>query len=493
MRIALRADASPTIGFGHVARCLALGEALVRDGHGVALLGAEPPAPLRDLAMQTGVTHLEVAARGQRADAAASIDAIGRWGGADVCFVDSYALGVEWEAAVRESGCAVAVIDDLGREHACDLLIDANPGAAGDRYRGRVDPQAWLLLGPRYAMLRGGFGEWHRRTSVRRQVARVLVSYGGTDPTGETPKALEALASLAGVAVDVVVTSAHPQLQRVRALAAGASHIALHVDHPGLERILAETDLALGAAGVSALERACLGVPSLLTVVADNQSAGSAALADAGAAVPLGEAATVTPARLRAAVEGVRACPDWLARMSARCLAMVDGRGAARVAAALASLHLELRRATLDDAQPMFEWRDDPRTRARSLDPRPLDWEVHRRWLAQRIADGECDLLIASDTLGPVGVLRFDAAGSSATVSIYLVPQRQGTGLGAPLLRAGERWLQHNRPQVSELRATVLESNHASLRVFADAGYDGARRELVRVLPPGGSTGGGSA
>ena len=63
MRIALRADASTNIGFGHVARCLALAEALVHDGHVVALLGADLPGVLGDLAGSIGVTHLRVEAR----------------------------------------------------------------------------------------------------------------------------------------------------------------------------------------------------------------------------------------------------------------------------------------------------------------------------------------------------------------------------------------------------------------------------------------------
>ncbi len=485
MRIALRADASINIGFGHVARCLALAEVLAQDGHVVALLGAALPRALGDLAASIGVTHLLVEADDPRVDAAASIDAINRWGGADVCVVDNYALGVEWETAVCETGSSLAVIDDLGRDHVCDLLIDANPGATIERYRDRVVPQAGLLLGPRFAMLRSGFGRAHGISSVRRRVGRVIVSYGGIDSTGETLKAIEALKPLEDVGVDVVVTSAHPQLERVRALAAEVAHIKLHVDRCDLDRLLVDVDLALGAAGVSGLERACLGVPTLLTVMSANQNEGSAALADAGAGILLGEAASVTPARLRSAVEGLRACPDALARMSMRCLAMIDGRGAERVAAALESLRLELRRAVSEDARSIFEWRNDPRTRTFALDPRSLEWTDHCRWLAERVADEQCDLLIASDDRGPAGVLRFDAAGRSATVSVYLVPQRQGAGLGAPLLRAGERWLLRNRPQVAELRANILEANQASLRVFAEAGYEGARRELIRVLPPG--------
>jgi UDP-2,4-diacetamido-2,4,6-trideoxy-beta-L-altropyranose hydrolase len=490
MRIALRADASPTIGFGHVARCLALAEALVHNGHAVALIGAEPPAALRALASQIGVSHLDVSASGQRADAAASLEAIGRWGGADVCLVDHHALGRGWESAAREAGCAVAAIDDLGREHDCDLLIDANAGVTEDNYRGRVDPGTWLLLGPRYAMLRRGFREGHEQVGVRRQIEHILVSYGGTDPTGETAKAIEAVATLDGVTVEVAVTSAQPQLDRVLALAADVAHLKLHVDRNDLERLLADADLVLGAAGISALERACLGVPSVATIVADNQAPGAAALADAGVILLLGEAATVTPARLCAVVEGLRACPDALARMSARGPALVDGRGAERVAAALTSLRFELRRATLGDAQSMFEWRDHPRTRAFSLDPRPLDWEAHQRWLAERLADANCDLLVASDDVGPIGVLRFDVAATVANVSVYLLPQRQGTGLGAPLLRAGERWLRQNRPRLTALRATILEPNRASLRVFAEAGYEGAQRDLVRPLTLARTTGG---
>lgn len=490
MRIVLRADASPKIGFGHVSRCLALAEALVRNGHAVALLGAEPPAALRALAGKIGVEHLGVSAPDPCADLLASLDAIRRWGGADACVVDHHELGRSWEAAIREAGLSVVAIDDLGREHECDLLVDANAGVTADRYHGRVPPRTWLMLGPRYALLREGFREEHRHARVRRQAQRILVSYGGTDPTGETIKAIEALAPLGDLAVDVTVTSAQPQFEHVRALASTAPQLTLHVDRSDLEHLLADADLVLGAAGVSALERACLGVPSIATVVADNQTASGAALADAGAMMLLGEAASVTPARLRALVEGLRACPDAVARMSAHGLALVDGRGAIRVATALASLRFQLRRATLDDARAMFEWRDHPRTRQFSLDPGPLDWETHVRWLGDRLADANCDLLIGGDESGPIGVLRFDVDGTAAAVSLYLLPHRQGCGLGAPLLRAGERWLLQKRPQLTKLWATVREANAASLRVFLEAGYNGSRRDLHRTLSMIGSKGG---
>ena len=57
-----------------------------------------------------------------------------------------------------------------------------------------------------------------------------------------------------------------------------------------IHRLMVACDLAIGAGGGSAWERCCVGLPTIMIGIADNQSDVAAALADAGAAIDLGPA-----------------------------------------------------------------------------------------------------------------------------------------------------------------------------------------------------------
>jgi spore coat polysaccharide biosynthesis predicted glycosyltransferase SpsG len=110
----------------------------------------------------------------------------------------------------------------------------------------------------------------------------------------------------------------------------------LLVDVADMAGLLVEADLAIGAAGGSAWERCCLGLPSLLLVLADNQRPGTQALVATGAALSLGAPGDL-PATLAPALANL-ADPDRLLAMSAAAAAVTDGQGAARVADALCAL-----------------------------------------------------------------------------------------------------------------------------------------------------------
>jgi RimJ/RimL family protein N-acetyltransferase len=153
---------------------------------------------------------------------------------------------------------------------------------------------------------------------------------------------------------------------------------------------------------------------------------------------------------------------------------------------------IRLRRATVADSERLFRWRNHEAVRQHSGNPAPIPWDTHIVWLAQTLADPTRVLLIGERHSGrtanlesleaapePVGVLRYDLSGAEteACVSIYLVPERMGQGLGAPLLRAGSAWLKETYPSLNGIRAAIRSENIASLRTFERAGYQRNKAE----------------
>ena len=169
-------------------------------------------------------------------------------------------------------------------------------------------------------------------------ISRVLISYGGADPTHETEKALAALADVSSIEIiDVVVGAAFSDVRRVRAAVARDSRCAIHEQPSDLAGLMSDADLALGAGGSTAWERCAVGLPTIVTSVASNQVRAARTLAEYGAILYAGDAGDVGPADLQAAVRALVADPLRVKQMGATARSVIgsDYAGAAGVAAAI--------------------------------------------------------------------------------------------------------------------------------------------------------------
>lgn len=191
----------------------------------------------------------------------------------DWIIVDHYQLDQTWESRVARFADRIMVIDDLAnRKHVCHLLLDQNYYLQPDkRYQGLVPDECETYLGLRYFMLRPEFFAVRKRLQPRNEINRLVIFFGGSDPTGETEKAVEA----AGLffqsgQVDVIVGKSNPQAERIRTLCNDRG-FSFHCQTPAIADLFANADLSLGAGGVALWERCYLGLPSLTTIVADNQ------------------------------------------------------------------------------------------------------------------------------------------------------------------------------------------------------------------------------
>jgi UDP-2,4-diacetamido-2,4,6-trideoxy-beta-L-altropyranose hydrolase len=277
--------------------------------------------------------------------------------GTDIVVVDHYGLDATWERLVGKDAGRVVVIDDLAdRSHVCDILVDqtwSGPDTSA-RYDERVPDGCRLLLGPRYALLESAYATMRRQITgpAEDEPRRLVVSFGGSDPSGETRKVLEAIEGidLADLHIDVVLGAGSRDSEEELHDVTTRNNVSYHVDLPNLVGLLSEAELAVGAGGITTWERICLGVPSLVTSVAPNQMPVAVALQEAGVIVSMGDAAGTTPERYRARirsalVDGLPVPPP-----------LVDGWGARRVAFALLGLPLpplQVRPATEMDA-PAF-------------------------------------------------------------------------------------------------------------------------------------------
>ena len=433
-----------------------------------------PTEPTRRLPQRC--PHVRWLGADQADDAARTRAVVEEVGGADLLVVDHYGLDQTFEGALRPAVGRILVIDDLAdRPHDCDLLLDQNLGAeTGDRYAGLVPQGARLLLGVGYALVPPTFAAARRERDG--SIRRILVFLGGVDATNASLDVLRGLEA-AGVAersitVDVLVGEANPHHAVLKRFAAERTWVSLLAPHPSLAPLLGRYDLAVGAGGVSAIERAVAALPTLLLAVADNQVGPSRGLALAGGAINLGIHDASSATAVADAVQLLVRAPELVRHLSECAAHLCDGRGLARVVAHLAPPAIELRRAASEDAERLCQWRNHPWTRLHSGDPAEIPLERHLAWFEATLRRGDRDLLIGRDTEGDVGVLRYDHEGERAVVSVYLDPARRGAALGILLLDAGTRWIAAHRSGVRRIVAHVLAANGASRRAFLEAGYE---------------------
>jgi UDP-2,4-diacetamido-2,4,6-trideoxy-beta-L-altropyranose hydrolase len=318
----IRADASPAVGGGHVMRCLSLADGLAAAGwRCVFAVAGDTRATVPALAGR------EIVDLADPLDPGVLMRALP--GGADLLVTDHYGIGASYEAACRGWARRILVVDDLAnRYHDCDVLLDQTLGRQKADYTRLVPKHVRLLLGPRYAVLRPEFTNMRKRSleaRASRRPGRIVVSAGLTDPFNVTGLLLDAVAGLS-LAVDVVIGSICPHLASIRT-AARRSGATVHIDCENMAALMADADIALGAPGTTSWERCCLGLPSLLVVLIDNQRINAAALAEAGAAMVLGERVSLAPGHVAAALARLKDDTAALAEMSRRAAAICDGLG----------------------------------------------------------------------------------------------------------------------------------------------------------------------
>ncbi|PTU32371.1 UDP-2,4-diacetamido-2,4,6-trideoxy-beta-L-altropyranose hydrolase [Stenotrophobium rhamnosiphilum] len=490
MRIAIRVDASVSIGTGHVVRCATLAKALLKQDQGVELsfICRELPGDLVNwLRTQGFVVHAlptpnDVAESWnsipEQIDANQTADVLKKAGyELDWLIVDHYGLSATWEQALRISAGQIMVIDDLAdRKHDADILLDQNFFQTIERrYQGLLPAKCRQLLGPRYALLRDEFSALRKlEKSVCKGARKIVISFGGSDASNETTKALDALnlVGLEDIEVDVIVGASNLHRDQIASRCAADVRMRFHCQTDQIANIFWNADLSIGAGGTTTWERSALRLPSIVISIAENQEKISEDLAKTGAILYLGRSQDVTVETLSHIISTALHCPELLYALSDHSGRIVDGKGAKRVALHMLGEGISLRRATAADALATYEWRNSPEVRRYSGNGQEIQRVDHERWFLALLSDPNRALLIGEIDGRAIGVLRFDDLMSTeTTVSIYLVPTELSKGYGPLLLRAGQRWLTAEYPKLRWIIAKIHVDNTPSVAAFTEAGY----------------------
>jgi len=349
MKAVFRVDGNSGIGLGHMSRCLSLAEQLKIREVDCTFISRALPRAVSARILQSGFRLALVSdeephgpdSSHSRHPIDAEQDAISTIasmsGPTDWLVVDSYAIDHVWEALLRPHTRWIMAIDDLAdRSHNCDIIVDHNvPDSTNNPYADLTPRNCLPLIGPRYALLPAVFG--HARGRLQGSLedrSGILIFFGGGDDHGLTELALTAMTTgpLSRARVTVVVGGSNPDARKLFRMARQRPMTTALGTLPHLADLMSTSALAIGAGGVTSLERICLGLPSLVTTIAVNQIRSTQRLASLGLLRYLGHWPVIDPASIAESTEALLEDAHWRHRSNALGMELVDGRGASRVA-----------------------------------------------------------------------------------------------------------------------------------------------------------------
>ena len=484
----IRADASVSIGTGHVMRCLALAQAWQEVGGGVVFVMAESTPAIEGRILSEGMDVVRLK-RSATAQEARDLSAVAGERRAAWIVVDGYQFDSEYQRSLKNAGLKVLFVDDLGQcEHYfADIVLNQNAHATGEMYTNR-DPGTRLLLGAGYAMLRSEFGPWREwRRSIASPARSVLVTMGGSDPDNFALRVIDAMrhVKVAGLEVVVVAGGSCPHFDVLEQSAKQSPvRVRLLRDVTNMPELMVRADVAVSAAGTTCAELCLLGLPALLVDVAENQRPVAEDLNRRQVAIHLGSSKDVTATELARQLQLLLLSTELRVSLSRHAREFVDGDGVKRVMTAVRGGNLRLRRAQEQDCRWFWELANDPEVRAASFTGDPISWEQHMRWFNSNVRNPNVILYLAVDQQDDqpelrVGHVRYEIDSREAVVSISLASQFRGKGYGKRVLAMATDAL-FRTTEVFQVDAHVKADNAASMRLFAGAGYVEHRVEMIR-------------
>ncbi len=483
--LVIRADAGPEIGAGHVMRCLALAQAWQdKGGRCVFVTGCSAGSLVERLNLE-GMDVCEAAGvTGSREDIEKLI-AVARDFDAAWVVLDGYKFTAKNQKDIKDAGLKLLCVDDNTdyAEYYADIILNQNIHACEEMYPSEIcQSYTKRLLGLKYCLLRRKFLAYRgNERKYSKCVCKIMLTMGGADPENVTGKFLEAFSDfdLDGLQVRVIVGANNKNYQLLKKQVNGLDYgceIIFAADDEKMVETMLWADVSVSAAGSTVWEHQCLGVPTILVAIAQNQKAiaENARNLSKCLSFEFNKQGSVDAGELFSLVTH-----DWFAD-EASC--PVDSSGwfnTKRVVAAMLFGDIIIRRVESGDAQMLFKWACDPQVRQNSFNSAGIKWEDHVAWLESRINSDDCRIYLAISEYGKsLGVVRFDCGTEQeAIISITLAPEVRGYSLAASVICCGvsKFYAECGRFRVV---AKIKPSNIASQHSFIEAGFSLASSSL---------------
>ena len=318
MRYVLRADASRSIGAGHVMRTSAIAEELIARGEDVVFVGRISDLPwVEERIASLGFTQIH----NNPGDFNSNPNS-------DVLLLDSYEIPVSDDFINSEDWLhIVAIVDELTPSYLCTLRI--HPGLDSNWVG---DSKIPILAGPRYIPFRTSLAENMRAPSQEQHKLKIAVVAGGSDPYGLVHEIAEILATIPGQFEAYLFSNS---------LLDSTLDSRFHVIEVGqqLDKLTKNVDLVLTTSSTSSMEFLARGLCVGVACAVDNQEQYYNSLGELAAAAQIGFRNLDNTWELdKEKIHSLVTSSELRKNLIAKAKGLVDFKGAGRIADAIKEL-----------------------------------------------------------------------------------------------------------------------------------------------------------
>ncbi|MFT6268039.1 MAG: UDP-2,4-diacetamido-2,4,6-trideoxy-beta-L-altropyranose hydrolase [Alphaproteobacteria bacterium] len=261
------ANASSTIGAGHIMRLFGIAQVCIKHGIKVTFASCECPSYLQDRLHQAGFKYVSLSSSFSNVEITSLK--------ANVFVIDDYNLQAQqWQCFVASGALLVNIDDDTHQQPLLSNII-INPAATAQEqaYKERA-PQAVLCLGAKFTLLRQEFIQQAYTKIEQRE--QILITLGGADV--KNMSYVLALSLLKRVSkstqVQILLGGLHNSNSRAfHDLKQQYSNLHIIEQIHNVAAIMMQSGLAISAAGGTLGELARMGTPTIALVSVDNQKA----------------------------------------------------------------------------------------------------------------------------------------------------------------------------------------------------------------------------
>lgn len=451
MKVSVLAEGGEKIGFGHLARCIALIQGFRGTGRRLEIkFIVNGDTRARDF-LKLNKANFRIF--NWLKDYKMTMDLIG---GSAIVVIDSYLAPKSFYAKIKSLSESpyVAVIDDYNRLN-YDANVIINPSVCNEDEAGYAKKsQVKHLVGPKYVILRKEFWAPSKK-KISRNLKKVMITFGGVKHTCLVEKITDLLIGLK-LNLSIVNPQNEPfTSERMRSL---------------MER----ADLCISAGGQTTYELARCGVPAISICFAHNQKRNLECWQRMGFIKYLGwHNRKDMCVKLKSAILNLS---DYQRRLIISRLGrkLIDGRGVGRIIKFILRQtkdNIVLRNPTNKDMLDLWKWRNNLKVRNWCFNKEKISLGSHKAWFTKIMREPKVKMYIAEERGKKIGVIRMDGSGKKALVNVNLNPHFMGHGLGARLIRLGTlKFLEEMKTQ-SDIHALIEEDNQASRNAFVKAGY----------------------
>jgi len=333
IQIIFRCEFGTQFGFGHLMRCISLGQAFQEyEQTQTICLSTNSADGFDELFNSANMTHIRLPENA----VGLSFNPDNHFQLTDkvITVFDNYDVTEEQMLTYKKNYPNLVAIDDLAdRVLHVDMIINQNLGSDQLEYKTINQPK--LFLGAQYALLRKNILKARRK----KESNRIIMSFGGGEVYGRIKGFFEILLALdkdldVDILVDFVISGNSNSIDKIRNILTTCERLKFNFieNRLDLSPYIARADFAVTAAGSTVFELACMGVPQIVFVINKNQEITGQKINETGLGTCLDDISNLDIHILRKTFFTFLHDDHMKQSISRQAQKLIDGKGAQRVA-----------------------------------------------------------------------------------------------------------------------------------------------------------------